>query len=78
VLTGLLAGVLFLAAGTTHIATLRAYLAVFSALLLVTVLSVDPGLAQERTRPLLAGRTQERGLAPDFCFLLPWALRQRT
>ncbi|MGH9444899.1 MAG: hypothetical protein ACRD3O_04115 [Terriglobia bacterium] len=45
ILTRLLVGGLFPVAGTTHIPRLRAYLAVFSALLLVTMLAVDPGFA---------------------------------
>ncbi len=43
---------MFLAAGTTRIPMLRAYIAVFSALLLVTMLSVHPGLAEERAHPV--------------------------
>ncbi len=44
----LLAALLFVAAGTTQIATIRIYLAVFSALLLSTMLAVSPELAAER------------------------------
>ncbi len=44
----LLAALLFVAAGTTEIATVRMYLAVFSALLLSTMLAVSPELAIER------------------------------
>jgi hypothetical protein len=50
-LTALLAGGLFLTAGTTHIAMLRAYIAVFSTLLLATMLVVQPELARERAHP---------------------------
>ncbi len=46
----LLAALLFVAAGTTQIATIRMYLAVFSALLLSTMLAVSPALAAERAR----------------------------
>jgi hypothetical protein len=46
-----LTGGLFLAAGTTRIPTLRGYLAELSALLLLTMLAVHPGLAQERAHP---------------------------
>jgi protein-S-isoprenylcysteine O-methyltransferase Ste14 len=45
-----LAGLLFLAAGTTRLLSLRAYFAAFSLVLLVTMVSVDPRLARERTR----------------------------
>lgn len=54
--TGLLAGGLFLAAGTTRIPMLRAYIAAFSALLVLTMLAVDPGLAHERGHPQAAGQ----------------------
>ena len=41
---------LFAGAGTTRIPSLRNYLATFSAFLLATMLSIDPGLAKERSR----------------------------
>jgi protein-S-isoprenylcysteine O-methyltransferase Ste14 len=69
VVTGLLGGVLFLAAGTTRIPTLRAYLAVFSALLLLTMLAVDPGLAQERAQPEFEGQDARARFASEFLFL---------
>ena len=47
-ITASVSALLLLAAGTTHIASIRHYLAIFSAILLVTMFSVDPGLAQER------------------------------
>jgi protein-S-isoprenylcysteine O-methyltransferase Ste14 len=50
-ITVLLTAFLFIAAGTTQIATLRVYLAVFAAFLLSTMLAVSPELAEERTRP---------------------------
>ncbi len=40
---------LFVAAGTTRLASLRNYLATFSAFLLATMLAIDPGLAKERS-----------------------------
>ncbi len=46
----LLTALLFVAAGTTQIATVRMYLAAFSALLLSTMLAVSPELAGERAR----------------------------
>lgn len=41
---------LFVAAGTTQIPSLRNYLVTFSVLLLATMLGIDPGLAKERSR----------------------------
>jgi protein-S-isoprenylcysteine O-methyltransferase Ste14 len=41
---------LFLLAGTMQIPSLRNYLVTFSALLLATMLGIDPGLAKERSR----------------------------
>ena len=51
VLTSLLAAILFIAAGSTEIPSLRDYVAVLSALLLFTMVAVDPELARERARP---------------------------
>lgn len=70
VLTTLLAGLLFLAAGTTQIPILWAYLAVFSVMLLVTMLAVDPGLAKERTHPAAAGRDGSERFGAGFLFLV--------
>jgi len=61
---------LFLAAGTSHIASLRAYLALFSAWLLVTMLAVDPRLARERAHPRNAGIDDGLRFATSFLFLL--------
>ncbi len=47
----MLAVLLFAAAGTTHIASIRAYLVAYAAFLLVTMSVVDPRLARERTTP---------------------------
>jgi hypothetical protein len=68
VLTSLLSAVLFLAAGSTRIPSLRDYVAVLSALLLFTMLSVDPELARERAHP--AGGVSIRHLVTlaDSCF----------
>lgn len=55
VITTSLAALLFLAAGTTHVTSIRRYLEVFSALLLVTMFAVDPHLAEERAHPKDAG-----------------------
>ena len=69
VLTILLAGGLFLAAGTTQIPMLRAYPAVFSALLLVTILAVSPELAQERAHPSEKGADSGVRFASGLLFL---------
>lgn len=73
-ITASLSAFLFLAAGTTHITSIRCYLAVFSTLLLVTMLSVDPQLAQERTHPGDAGVDGGVRLAAGFLFLLTLAI----
>jgi protein-S-isoprenylcysteine O-methyltransferase Ste14 len=46
-----LSAFLFLAAGTSQIASLRIYLIAFSTMLLITMLAVDPQLARERADP---------------------------
>jgi protein-S-isoprenylcysteine O-methyltransferase Ste14 len=58
-----------LAAGTTHIPSIRRYLVVNSALLLVTMLAVDPRLAEERAHPTNEG-SDRLHLAAGFFFLL--------
>jgi len=70
VLTSLLAAILFIAAGSTEIPSLRDYVAVLSALLLFTMVAVDPELARERARP--AGRDLDPGsrTASGFLFLV--------
>ncbi len=70
ILAGLLAAWLFLAAGTTHILILRAYFAVFSAMLLLSMLAVDPGLAQERTHPQAGGLDGRSRFGAGFLFLV--------
>lgn len=47
----MLAVLLFSAAGTTRIASIRAYLIVYAAFLLFAMSAVDPRLARERTSP---------------------------
>ena len=47
----MLAVLLFAAAGTTHIASIRAYLVAYASFLLIAMSSVDPRLARERTIP---------------------------
>jgi len=51
---------LFVAAGTTHLPSLRGYLVTFSGFLLATMLAVDPGLAEERSSTREAGETSGR------------------
>lgn len=70
VLAGLLAAALFLAAGTTHIPMLRAYLVVFLVMLLVTMLAVDPGLAHERAHPQAGGQDGRSRFGAGFLFLV--------
>lgn len=65
-----LSTLLFLAAGTTRIISIRRYLVVFSALLLVTMLTVDPQLAKERTHPRNAGIDDGVHFAARLLFLL--------
>jgi len=50
-ISSVLSALLFLAAGSTRISSLRAYVITFSTMLLITMLSVDPRLAQERADP---------------------------
>jgi protein-S-isoprenylcysteine O-methyltransferase Ste14 len=69
-ITTSLSGLLFLAAGTSHVASLRAYLALFSAWLLVTMLAVDPRLARERAHPRNTGFDDGLRFATGFLFLL--------
>jgi len=70
VLTTLLAAVLFIAAGSTEIPSLRDYVAVLSALMLFTMVAVDPELVRERVHP--EGRDIDPGsrTASGFLFLV--------
>lgn len=70
ILTGLLAAGLFIAAGTTHLPRLRAYIAVFSALLLLAMLAVHPDLARERARPGADAQDGDLRFASGFFFLV--------
>src|SRR5579862_5716958 len=69
-ITSILAAPLFVAAGSTKIPSVRHYVAVFSALLLFTMVAVDPQLARERAHP--AGRGIDPGsrTASGFLFLV--------
>jgi protein-S-isoprenylcysteine O-methyltransferase Ste14 len=69
-ITASISALLFLAAGTTHVVSIRCYLGVYSALLLVTMLAVDPRLAGERAYPAHAGMDDGLRSAAGFLFLL--------
>jgi len=69
-LTSLLSAVLFIAAGSTQIPSLRDYVAVLSALLLFTMLSVHPELARERARPAGSDIDPPSRNASGFLFLV--------
>ena len=69
-ITASLSALLFLSAGTTQIASIRHYLAIFSALLLVTMFFVHPVLAQERVRPRGPGIDDGLRFATAFLFLV--------
>ena len=58
VLTLSISTLLFVAAGTTGLPSLRNFLVAFSAFLLTTMLAIDPGLATERSR------TSDKGATP--------------
>ena len=73
-ITASLSALLFLAAGTTHISSIRRYLLVFSALLLATMLAVDPQLARERLHPRNAGIDDGLHFAAGVLFLLTLAV----
>lgn len=64
---------LFGAAGTTWLPSLRNYLVTFSAFLLTTMLVIDPGLAQERSRTSEKAGSSGR-FAAALCFLLTLTL----
>jgi protein-S-isoprenylcysteine O-methyltransferase Ste14 len=61
---------LCLAAGTTDIASLRAYITTFSGLLLVTMLAVHPDLAAERVQAHEGALDSGTRLASGFLFLV--------
>ena len=61
---------LFFAAGTTEIASLRAYVTTFSGLLLVTMLAVHPDLAEERIHAHEGALDSGTRLASGFLFLV--------
>lgn len=61
---------LFLAAGTTRFNSLRAYLATFCLVLLVTMFAVDPQLARERAHPGPDSSTSNLRFVSGLLFLL--------
>lgn len=61
---------LFLAAGTTRLTSLRVYLATFSLALLVTMLTVDTELARERAYPGPDSSTSNLRFASGLSFLM--------
>ena len=68
--TSLLSALLFLAAGSTRIPSLCDYVAVLSALLLFTMVAIDPELAHERNRPGGADIDPGSRNASGFLFLV--------
>lgn len=65
-----LSALLILAAGSTRLISLRAYLAAFSLVLLVTMLAVHPELSREREHPGPEDSPTRLRLAAGFFFLL--------
>ena len=69
-LSAALGTLLFVAAGTTEIPGLRAYLFVFSGLLLITMLAARPDLIEERFHPTEGNLDAGGRLASGFLFLV--------
>jgi protein-S-isoprenylcysteine O-methyltransferase Ste14 len=72
-ITASITALLFSSAGTVRLASIRNYLVAFSLLLLVTMLAVDPSLAQERANPQNAG-IDDSQIATALLFLLTLAV----
>lgn len=70
VISSALSAILFVAAGTARVSSLRVYLATFSLMLLITMFSVDPQLAHERAEPSADSNTSHLRFASGFLFLL--------
>ena len=70
ILTVSLSTLLFLAAGTTQVLALWTYMAAMSTLLLVTMLAVDPKLAEERVHPGMGTIDPGIRIAASCLFLL--------
>src|SRR5215472_14575330 len=69
-LSSALAVLLFLAAGTTRIQSLRLYLFVFSGSLVITMVAVRPDLVEERFHPAEGKLDAGARLASGFLFLV--------
>jgi protein-S-isoprenylcysteine O-methyltransferase Ste14 len=69
-ISGAFSGSLFLAAGTARVSSLRAYLLLFSGLLLTTMLLSHPELVEERFHPAEAKLDTGARLASGFLFLV--------
>ncbi len=69
-LTVAFAALLFFAAGTTRVASVRAFVTAFSGLLLLTMLAVDPGLAEERVQAHEGALETGARFAAGFFFLV--------
>src|SRR5579871_3916249 len=69
-ISAVLSAILFVAAGTSKMTSLRAYLAAFSLVLLATMLTVDPQLARERAHPGPASNRSHLRVISGFLFLL--------
>ena len=72
-ITAAIAALLFLSAGSVRVASTRNYIVAFSLVLLVTMLAVDPSLAQERANPKNAADDDSR-IATGLLFLLTLAV----
>jgi len=70
VLASLLSAVVFIAAGSTLVPSLRDYVGVLSALLLFTMIAVDPELARERAHPAGGDIDPQSRNASGFLFLV--------
>lgn len=69
-ISAVLSAILFVTAGTTRLSSLRAYLAAFSLVLLVTMLAVDPELGRERTRSDPDSGPSDLRFTSGFLFLM--------
>ncbi len=70
IMTAVLSLLLFSAAGSTNIVSLRAYLITYSFALLFTMLAVDPELAHERSHPAPDAGPFYLQLGPRILFLV--------
>jgi len=68
VLTWLLSAILFIAAGSTEIPSLRDYVAVLSALLLFTMVAVDPSSPGSGLVRRVETSIPDRAPPAGFCF----------